>query len=378
MRRRFAWAAAATLLFFSTSCSSPSSNLALSDEKFQELSIRLSEEPGYFDTDNLISNETSFQHVVPALRRLTRPGQAYIGVGPDQNFTYIAAAQPSIGFLLDVRRDNLLLHLYFKALFERSQDRWDFLCRLFGEELPLNSDPSANAAELVQAFSQGEGKIEVFEQRFALVWDELRKRFPGLVQDYDRETIHSMAESFFLKNLDLRFQSHGRRPRASYPTLRDLILETDLAGQRHHFLEKEEGFQFVKSLHRENRLIPVIGDLGGKEALRGIARELRDRQLEVAVFYASNVEFYLFQQETYPQFAANIRSLPIGPGSIMVRSHFGYWGPRHPARVPGYPVTSLAQRMTSFLEQDARRPYEDYEDVVRRDYERLQSLVERP
>ena len=82
----------------------------------------LSEPSGYFDTDNLISNERSYLHVVPVLRALPRGG-AYIGVGPDQNFSYLAHVRPSIAFLVDIRRDNLLLHLLFKALFAQATTR---------------------------------------------------------------------------------------------------------------------------------------------------------------------------------------------------------------------------------------------------------------
>src|ERR1700704_5936611 len=55
---------------------------------------QLSERPGYFDTDNLISNEKSYLHVIPDLPA-GPPGGAYIGVGPDQNFSYIARVKPS-------------------------------------------------------------------------------------------------------------------------------------------------------------------------------------------------------------------------------------------------------------------------------------------
>src|SRR4029079_5460509 len=44
---------------------------------------QLSERGGFFDTDNLISNERSYLHVVPALRDAGLTGGAYIGVGPD-------------------------------------------------------------------------------------------------------------------------------------------------------------------------------------------------------------------------------------------------------------------------------------------------------
>src|SRR2546428_9552655 len=83
----------------------------------------LSEPAGYFDTDNLISNERSYLQVLQDLRRRNVRGGAYVGVGPDQNFTYIAEIRPTIAFIVDVRRDNLLLHLLFKALFELSRTR---------------------------------------------------------------------------------------------------------------------------------------------------------------------------------------------------------------------------------------------------------------
>src|SRR3954453_15325164 len=62
----------------------------------------LSEPGGNFDTDNLISNEKSYLHVVPALRDAGLSGGTYIGVGPDQNFSYIAQVRPSIAFIIDL------------------------------------------------------------------------------------------------------------------------------------------------------------------------------------------------------------------------------------------------------------------------------------
>src|SRR5215207_7700196 len=86
---------------------------ALSDSAFAALVARLSEPGGYFDTDNLISNESSYLHAVGRLRALRGAGPtgAYVGVGPDQNFSYIAAARPKVAFIVDIRRDNLLQHL---------------------------------------------------------------------------------------------------------------------------------------------------------------------------------------------------------------------------------------------------------------------------
>ena len=98
----------------------------LSDEDFWRLIADFSEEGGYFRSDNFVSNETTFQYPIPELISTIKPGGIYLGVGPDQNFTYIVALQPKLAFILDIRRQNMLQHLMYKALLELSADRAEF------------------------------------------------------------------------------------------------------------------------------------------------------------------------------------------------------------------------------------------------------------
>src|SRR5690349_5224012 len=107
-----------------------------SETTFARLVERLSEPGGFFDSDNLISNETSYLHVLEALHRLGVHGGVYLGVGPDQNFSYIADIRPSVAIIVDIRRDNLLEHLLFKAMFSMSRDRADYLSLLLGRPAP--------------------------------------------------------------------------------------------------------------------------------------------------------------------------------------------------------------------------------------------------
>ena len=100
----------------------------------------LSEAPGYFDTDNLISNERSYLQVLPELQRRSVRGGVYLGVGPDQNFSYIADVRPAFAIILDIRRDNMLLHLLFKALFATSRTRIEYLALLTGRAVPATID----------------------------------------------------------------------------------------------------------------------------------------------------------------------------------------------------------------------------------------------
>jgi len=87
----------------------------LSDGEFWSLIHDASEPGGTFPSDNFVSNESSFQVVIPRLRETVEPGGVYLSVGPDQNFTYIAALKPAVAFIVDIRRQNLLHHLLYKA-----------------------------------------------------------------------------------------------------------------------------------------------------------------------------------------------------------------------------------------------------------------------
>ena len=111
---------------------------ALTFEQFAQLSEKLSEPNGYFDSDNLISNESSYLHVMGKMRQMKVAGGAFIGVGPDQSFSYIAQIRPNIVFMVDIRRDNLLQHLLFKSLFSLSRNRMEYLCLFFGKPVPAD------------------------------------------------------------------------------------------------------------------------------------------------------------------------------------------------------------------------------------------------
>src|SRR6185503_6738582 len=61
----------------------------IEDAAFWTLIEDVSEPGGAFQSDNFLSNETGFQAVIPRLKEFTRPDGVYLGVGPEQNFTYI-------------------------------------------------------------------------------------------------------------------------------------------------------------------------------------------------------------------------------------------------------------------------------------------------
>ncbi len=333
---------------------------------FARLVRHLSEPGGYFDTDNLISNEASYLHVIGAMRKLGVSGGAYIGVGPDQNFSYIAQVRPRIAFIIDIRRDNLLQQLFYKSLFALARNRIEYLCLLFGRPLPSDARRwgERDIQHLIDYIDRAPPRHETIERARASVQATARS-FGVPLTGSDLATIGRIHGSFIGSGLDLRFTSLGRTPRSYYPTYRQLLLETDLSGRHASYLASERDFQFVKSLQQRDLIIPVVGDLAGGHALAAIGRLLAARGERVSAFYTSNVEFYLMRDGGFDRFAENVKRLPRDGRSVIIRSYFGgVYGDPHPQAVPGYPSTQLLQTIESLVEEHESGSLLTYTDLV--------------
>ena len=341
---------------------------ALSDPDFAGLVASLSEEGGYFDTDNLISNETSYLHALGPLRRLGVSGGAYVGVGPGQNFSYVAEVRPRIAFIVDIRRDNLLQHLLFKALFESAPTRVEYLALLLGRPAP--DDPSAwreRSVEELVGWVDGHAPTQESLARARRTVDSAVAASGLPLEPGDSATVRRFHDAFVADGLDLRFNTYGRAPRPYYPTLRQLVLERDLTGEGGSFLADADDYAWLRELQRRNLVVPVVGDLAGDHALRAVGDALRERGEVVTALYTSNVEYYLFRDGTFPAFAANVASLPRDPDAVIVRSYFPTARGRHPLAVPGYWSAQLVHPMERFVEVANGEGFRGYLDLVTRD-----------
>ena len=326
----------------------------------------LSEPGGTFDTDNLISNERSYLHVIPALKQSGVLGGAYLGVGPDQNFSYIAATRPAVAFIIDVRRDNLLLQVLFKALFEISETRAQYLGHLFGRRLPPPPDQwrSAPLDRIVAQIDQAQPSADDLKALRRQVAAQIAG-FGLPLSSQDLSTIQRYHETFIDAGLSLKFQSFGRAPRPYYPTYRELLFETDRTGRHASFLMSEDDYQFVRGLELRDAVVPVVGNLAGPAALAAIGRAVRQRGETVSAFYVSNVELYLFQNGIFQRYADTVSGLPHNNRSVLIRSVFsgpGVWS--LPDTVPGYASASITQRMDEFIAGYRARKYVTYDALI--------------
>jgi hypothetical protein len=334
---------------------------AQSPSPFARLVASLSEADGYFDTDNLVSNESSYLQVVPELRRAGISGGAYVGVGPDQNFTYIGELRPALAFIVDIRRDNLLLHLLFKALFQLSRTRVDYLAMLFGRPVP--ADPTSWRSASIERL------VEYLDRHEAAGVDELSKRVDRVILGFgvplsedERRTIDRFHRRFIESGPSLRFQSSGRPPRTVYPTYRGLLLDRDSSGRQSSFLASEEAFQFVRSLEGRDLVIPVVGDLGGPSALAAVGREIATQHEQLSAFYTSNVEYYLFRSGSFSRFLQNLTRIPRNRGAVIIRSVFEPYA--LDSVRPGDDSASRLQRVDELLAEDAAGRIHGYVDLT--------------
>ena len=338
----------------------------LSPAEFSALIRDTSEEGGYFFSDNLISNETPYLTVIDKLRLVGATGGAYIGVGPEQNFTYIAKLRPRIAFILDIRRQAVIQHLMYKALFHLSPTPAEFLSRWLNR--PMTKDapaPNAQIIELLAYLEKTRADDQTYAQNLTAIRKMIQEDFQFPLSARDQASLEYVFKSFRDDGLDTVFRLNGWTD-GEFPTLKEVILQADQHGKQGNFLASREDYDFVRGLHLKNLIIPVVGDFGGKKALAAIGDYTRKHGLAVTAFYTSNVEQYLFEDGSFAAFAGNVKKLPLTEKSLFIRWIYQRYS--HPAKLAGQRSTSLLQKMTVFLADFDAGRYPSYTELLTTNY----------
>ena len=306
----------------------------LSDEAFWKLFTMLSEPGGVFSGENYVSNEPRYAELMSELQKTTKPGGVYIGVGPEQNFNYIAAIRPRLAFIVDIRRQNAIEQLMYRALFELSPDRAAFLSRLFSRGRPQGLSEASTVNELMRAYAGPEDPAA-----FGRTLEEVRKKLGPdrnftLTND-DFAAIEKILKVFSQQGTGTNYASDSavglrvaRGENAVFPTYAALMQATDSGGKQWSFLSSEENYRFVREMQTNGMIVPVVGDLAGPKALRSIGQYLKDHGAVVTAFYTSNVEDFFLQPRPpalgivnggWKNYVDNVRSLPSDDSSVFLR-----------------------------------------------------------
>lgn len=335
----------------------------LSDEAFWHMVSDLSEEGGYFRYENFLSNELGFQHVIPVLRDTTKTGGVYLGVGPEQNFTYISALQPKMAFVIDIRRQNMLEHMLYKALFELSDDRADFVSRLYARQRPNGLAADLTAEGLFAGFDELQPDRKLVQENLSAIKDVLTKHKFALSKE-DFEKIEYIYHVFVDAGPDLDYTVGGFGGGGGSPSYEQLMTATDKAGHNWSYLGSEANYLLVRDMELKNLIVPLVGDFAGPKAIRAVAQYLTDHEAIATVFYLSNVEQYLFQEPgQWRRFWENVSTLPLDSTSTFIRSvNAGSYG-----RIGGYGMRfqSLLGPMEESVRAFGQGRLRYYNDAIR-------------
>lgn len=286
----------------------------LSDAEYWKMINDFSEPAGYYQYNVVTSNELTYQHSLPDLMKTPRAGGAYLGVGPEQNFTYIAAVQPKIAFIFDIRREMMLEHLMYKCVFEMSANRVEFVANLFSRRAPPQLTGDSPVATIFEAFARVPADPALAAKNANLIVDRLKTRHHFALTAEDERGIRTLFRTFAGEGVEL-FNSSFLSP--GYATLMTL---TDGRGKNWAYLATKENYDRVRLMQQQNRIVPLVGDFAGPKAIRAVGQYLKDHGATVHVFYISNVEDYIQARAKY---VGNIASLPIDASSVLLRWNIG-------------------------------------------------------
>ncbi len=227
----------------------------------------------------LVSNETDYQRILPLLSTTASPNGIYIGVGADQNFTFMATAHPAFSFIIDYHSENQYLHHLFKTCFDLAPTRQAYLSILFSRPLTpaIQNNQTVSLSELITYFDGVESADDLFDQNGTLIRASLN-RFKPTLPDEAFNTIERMRGLFrqYHSGLKTRLDTDTWQGRP-YPAYRDCLLTVDNEGRNWHFLNSNDRYTRIKKMQEQNRIIPVVGDWSGEKTVRelGVFTEQR-------------------------------------------------------------------------------------------------------
>lgn len=343
----------------------------IDDSTYWRMISEFSEPGGYFQSENFVSNEMALQFVIPKLLPHLQPGGVYLGVGPEQNFTYIGALRPRIAFIVDIRRQNLLQHLWYKAVYELSSDRAEFISRLFARPRPPGLTAASHIDSIIVAIERVPRDYSYFRKTFDDVKSLLVDKRGFALDSADLATLRYVDSIFFVSGPSGLTYSSGSMNRfgggmRGMPTFAQIATTTDEDGMNRGFLGTDLSYQAVRDMQRRNLIVPIVGNFAGPHAIRAVGRWLGERGATVSAFYCSNVEQYLFQSSDWNRFYRNVATLPLDSTSTFIRSvtnRVRFTGPQGTLL-----MAQLTSSMSELVRDVAAGKVQTYMDVVVRSH----------
>ena len=255
-----------------------------------------------------------------------------------------------------------------------SDNRADFLSKLFSRNRPAGLSESSTAYQMFVAYSAAPTDNDAFAKNLQDIKDLLLKKHKFGLTSEDQVNIEHVLTVFRDWGPEINYNSgtlNGRgRGGGGMPNYVDVMTATDPQGQQRSYLATEENFRFLRNFEGRNMLVPLTGDFGGKTAIRAVGQYLKDHGAVVGAFYLSNVENYLFQNQGGPgnpnggatNFYGNVATLPLDSFSTFIRSRSGGGGGGIGGSRPPNELASIQETLNAV--KDGRiRVYQDVFNV---------------
>lgn len=295
----------------------------LTDADYWKIVTDMSEPGGYFRIpDNFTSNEMEVGWIFSRLQEQKIAGGVYLGVGPEQNLSYIAAIRPRMAFLFDIRRQAMLQHQMFKAMFELAPDRADFLSILFAKPRPARMDSTTEIRAMWDAFWYVPTDTAMARKNYARINELLTKTHGFIFTAEEGALLKNVYDAFIFYGPVITTNGGPGNGRQASNTFADMTgYSYDAAGLPRSFMSSEDNYRYLRNMNLNNLIVTVTGDFGGPKAIRAVGDYLKKNGGVVSAFYVSNVEQYLFMDGKQSQFYGNVAALPVSETSIFIRPY---------------------------------------------------------
>ena len=287
------------------------------DAEFWRIVTDFSETGGDYQFENFVSNEISYQEVLPDLSRLAKPSGVYFGVASEQNFTYIDVVRPKVAFIFDVRRQNTLQLLMYKALIEMADNRADFVSLLFSRKRPAGLNANSSAEALFEAIADARPDPQLYASTLQAIKDRLVRQHRFALSADDVQKIEYIFNVFFRGGPRMDYGFASTAPNPYVPSYHALAVATDGRGENWVYLNREESYKHIREMQQKNLIVPLVGDFTGTKAIRTVGQYVKDHGSTISVFYISNVEDYI--QPQYAAYLSNLAALPTDNSTLLIR-----------------------------------------------------------
>ena len=249
----------------------------------------------------------------PDLVRIARPGAVYLGVAPEQNFTYTRCTSAEDG--VHCRYPPTLELLMYKALFEMSVDRVEFACRLFSRRPQVGRTATVEA--LFRGLESVRGSTPLFREALQAIYDRLEKQRGFRLTAVDKQGIEKVFNVFLsgwaangLRVPESNTEPCGTQLLPAHVDNRSPWKTMELPRQRRKL--RPDTSDAAKESDR-----PAGRRLTGPRTLKAVGQYVSQHGSTIAAFYISNVEDYI--RHSWSQYVSNLRSLPVDDFSVFIR-----------------------------------------------------------